>query len=73
LQHGYCNDEKSNRGGIVMRDIRHMAGAALMLVLGAPGIAFAGAVPIHVPEPSTLAVLAVGIGAAALVKFRKRK
>ena len=42
------------------------------LLIAAPTAAFAGE-PIVVPEPSSLILLAVGLGGAALVKFRKRK
>jgi hypothetical protein len=42
-----------------------------LLLMAAPGAAFAGVVP--VPEPSSLAILTVGVVGAALVKFRKRK
>lgn len=56
-----------------MTNARLLALAVVTLLVGASDIAFAGAPPPHVPEPSTLAVLAVGVGAAALVKFRRRK
>lgn len=44
--------------------------AALLL----PGVALAAPpVPVEVPEPATLAVLAAGVGALAWVKFRGRR
>jgi PEP-CTERM motif len=52
-----------------------LAVAVLTIQVGAVSDAYAGAVPppISVPEPSTLAVLAAGLGVAAVFKFRKRK
>lgn len=35
--------------------------------------AWAGAVPIAVPEPSSLALIAIGVGGVAWLKFRNRK
>jgi PEP-CTERM motif-containing protein len=43
-----------------------------VLLLAAPSAAFAGDF-VPVPEPSSLLLLAAGVGGAALVKFRKRK
>jgi hypothetical protein len=42
------------------------------LLIAAPNAALA-AQPIAVPEPSSLMLLAVGLGGAAIIKFRKRK
>jgi hypothetical protein len=36
------------------------------------GIAWAGE-PAQIPEPTSLALLAAGLGGAALIKFRRRK
>jgi hypothetical protein len=46
--------------------------AGLALVLLSTGQALAG-VPISVPEPSSLAVLAAAVGGVAWAKFRRRK
>lgn len=43
------------------------------LLVAAPGAAFAGVNPVPVPEPSSLLLLAAGVGGAAIIKFRKRK
>ena len=56
-----------------MRHLAFLALTALTILIGATGDAFAGAVPISLPEPSTLAVLAAGLGAAAIVKFWRSK
>jgi hypothetical protein len=37
------------------------------------GAAFAGEVIIHIPEPSSLGILAAGVGIAAWLKFRGQK
>jgi hypothetical protein len=52
-----------------------LAVAVLTILVGAASDAFAGGAPppLSVPEPSTLAVLAAGLGIAAVFKFRKRK
>jgi len=47
-------------------------GAAIILI-GAVSDAYAGVSPISVPEPSTLAVLGMGLGAVAIVKLFKRR
>ena len=44
--------------------------AALLLVFGAPGIATAGAVA--VPEPETIALLAIGVAAIAITRWRRK-
>jgi hypothetical protein len=54
-----------------MIDTRFLSLMAALLI-AAPNVAFAGQ-PIPVPEPSSLMLLAVGLGGAAIVKFRKRK
>ena len=46
---------------------------ALTMLIGISGSAFAGAVPVRVPEPATLTLLAIGFGGAAAVKYFKRK
>ena len=43
---------------------------AIWVLATSPGIAWAG---IPVPEPSSLALMAVGVAGAALLKFRRRK
>jgi hypothetical protein len=48
-----------------------LAVAVLTILVGTASEAFAALV--RVPEPSTLAVLAAGLGVAAVFKFRKRK
>jgi PEP-CTERM motif len=45
---------------------------AVTVLMGLSGSAFAGA-PFPVPEPTTLALLAVGFGGVAAVKYFKRK
>ena len=45
-----------------------LAVGASIILIGAVSDAYAGG-PITVPEPSTLAVLAAGIGAVAILKF----
>ena len=54
-----------------MKTIFYTALAGVALVLASTGQALAGVV--SVPEPSTLALIAAGIGAVAWVKFRHRK
>ncbi len=46
---------------------------ALTMLIGISGSAFAGAVPVRVPESATLTLLAIGFGGAAVVKYFKRK
>jgi hypothetical protein len=48
-----------------------LVAASAYLAVMAP--AFAGICGIPVPEPATLTLFAVGAGAVALVKFRRRK
>jgi len=43
---------------------------ALWVLATSPGVAWAG---VPVPEPSSLALMAVGVAGAALLKFRRRK
>lgn len=54
-----------------MIDTRFLSFMATLLI-ALPGAAFAGE-PVAVPEPSSLILLAAGVGGAAIVKFRKRK
>ena len=58
-----------------MRHIATLSALALAIFIKSTGDVFAGpGVPtINLPEPSTLAVLAAGIGALAILKFRRRK
>jgi len=55
-----------------MDNIKHLAPLALTILVFAPGVAYAGVAPIELPEPSSLAVLAVGLGVSVFIKFRKR-
>jgi len=50
-----------------------LAVGASIILIGAVSDAYAGAPPIAVPEPSTLAALGAGIGAAAILRFWKAK
>jgi PEP-CTERM motif len=43
-----------------------------LIFIALSGVAWAGQVSVG-PEPTTLALLAAGVGGAALVKFRRRK
>lgn len=54
-----------------MKDPRFLSLVAALLI-AAPTHAFAGP-SIAVPEPSSLALLAAGLGSAAIIKFKKRK
>ena len=47
------------------------AGFAVMLLSVGP--ALAGPVATPVPEPASLGLMAVGVGAVAWIKFRRRK
>ena len=54
-----------------------MTGTRLLSLMAAlltavPSAAFAGG-PVAVPEPSSVILLAAGLGGAAILKFRKRK
>jgi len=54
--------------------ISRTMGTTLALVL--PLVAFAGAPaipPMSVPEPSALALMAAGLGVAALLRYKNRK
>jgi hypothetical protein len=54
-----------------MRKIVFIASVVLLIAL-AGGAAFAGPT-VAIPEPTSLALVAGGLGALALVKFRRRK
>lgn len=47
--------------------------AGLWTLATSASAAWAGSLPISVPEPTSLALLAVGLGGAAWAKFRRRK
>ena len=55
-----------------MKNILSPGVAALVLLVGMAGNALAG-VPVQVPEPASLALLAAGFGGVALVRYLKRK
>ena len=46
---------------------------ALLGTLASAGAAVAGPAATQVPEPASLGLMAVGVGAVALYKFRRRK
>jgi len=54
-----------------MRAVASMLLAALTMLIALPGNAIAG--PVAVPEPGTLTLLAVGVGALATAKYLTRK
>jgi hypothetical protein len=54
-----------------MRHVVTLSVLALGILIGSAGGAVAGV--IAVPEPSTLAVLGVGLGAVAIIKFLKAR
>jgi len=54
-----------------MREVRLIMLMALVMVIALSGSAFAGITA--VPEPGSLALLAVGVGALAGVKYFTRK
>ena len=58
-----------------MRHIAILSALALAIFTESTGnvLAGPGVPPINLPEPSTLAVLAAGIGALAILKFQRRK
>ena len=58
--------------GDEMRSGISLLGLAVILFLGLAGAAHAGFAT-NTPEPASMTLLAVGAGAVALVKFRKRK
>ena len=45
----------------------------LLTLLIVPGLALAGAAPVPVPEPSTVALFASGAAAAGLIRYLKKK
>jgi hypothetical protein len=47
--------------------------SALWVLVAFAGSASAAVTTVDVPEPTSLALLAVGLGGAAWVKFRRRK
>ena len=47
--------------------------AALAVLIGRSGNAFAAPVAVSVPEPATLSLLAIGFGGAVAVKYFGRK
>ena len=49
----------------------HRSFAAFLLIFGVPGIASAGVNA--VPEPETLALLAIGAAAIAIARWARRK
>ena len=51
---------------------KHVALLSALVLVAMSGVAWAAPIAIG-PEPTTLALLATGIGGAALVKFRRRK
>ncbi len=46
---------------------------AMTVLIGLSGSAFAGAPPVRVPEPATLALLAAGFGGVGVVRYFRRK
>ena len=54
-----------------MRSAIDVAVVAAFVLSALTGAAFAAATPI--PEPASIGLLAVGVGAAAWVKFRRRR
>jgi hypothetical protein len=56
-----------------MRRAAYFLGQTALVLLGLTGAAHAGGTLPPLPEPASITLLAVGAGAIALVKFRKRK
>jgi hypothetical protein len=54
-----------------MRHVVTLSVSALGILIGSAGSAVAGVIP--VPEPSTLAVMGMGLGAVAIFKFLKAR
>ena len=69
---GFGPDAQATEG-VAVNHLRVLAVATLTILIGAASKAFAGTSAISLPEPSTLAVLAAGVGAVAILKFWKRK
>jgi len=46
---------------------------AAWVLAGSAGVAAAGVSNLAVPEPTSLALLAAGLGGAAIIKLRRRK
>ncbi len=55
-----------------MQRVMTLLGLMLVVLVGFAGAAYAGTAP-RVPEPASMSLLAVGAGAVAIAKFRKRK
>ena len=53
--------------------ISNIAIIATMAVIAMTAQAFAGAAPVSVPEPASMALLAIGVGGVIVAKLRRRK